>query len=144
MSEAVPQQPGTRVAFSFPAEPESISEIRHLIVSEARLLPFSQDDLDDIALAISEAFTNLVQYAPGYRIRGSCIITPQQLEVRFEVEQNITSYLDRRQFPTGLSHSGRGVPLLNLLIPTVDTQRRADGTWELRLIKPAPERKEKV
>jgi len=138
MSEAMPQEQGTRIAFSFPAEPESISEVRHLIVSEAQTLPFTADDLDDIALAISETFTNLVQYAPGYRIRGSCIVTPGQLEVRFEVEQNIAPYLGQRQFPSGLSHSGRGVPLLNLLIPQVDLQQRSDDTWELRLIKPVP------
>ena len=144
MSEAMPQQPGARVAFSFPAEPESISEVRHLIISEARMLPFSPDDLDDIALAISETFTNLVQYAPGYRIRGSCLITPHQLEVRFEVEQNIAPYLGQRQFPSGLSHSGRGVPLLNLLIPQVDLQQRPDNTWELRLIKPVPKKKEQA
>jgi anti-sigma regulatory factor (Ser/Thr protein kinase) len=144
MSEAVPQQSGTRIAFSFPAEAESISEIRHLIVSEARTVPFTVEDLDDIALAVSEAFTNLVQYAPGYRIRGSCIINAKQLEVRFEVEQNIARFLGQRQFPSGLSHSGRGIPLLNLLIPTVDIQQQPDGTWELSLIKPVPDNEEKA
>ncbi|MHB9131907.1 MAG: ATP-binding protein [Armatimonadota bacterium] len=130
------QQPVTRVAFSFPAEPDSIPEVRHLIVSEARRLPFSQEDLDDIALAISEAFTNLVQHAPGYRVRGVCEISPLQLEVRFELEQNLSRVIEQRSFPAGLSHSGRGIPLLHLLVPTVEVCQRTDGTAELRLVKP--------
>ena len=127
-----------RVAFSFPAEPASISEVRHLINAEAATLPFSQDDLDDIALAISEVFTNLVQYAPGHRIRGSCSANATRFEVRFEVEHNISGYLLERKFPSGLSHRGRGIPLLNLLIPTVEVLARPDGIWELIMSKPVP------
>lgn len=132
-----------RIAFSFPAEPESICEVRHLIVAEARTLPFTPDDLDDIALAVSEAFTNLVQYAPGFRIRGLCAVSPTRLEIRFEVGQNIARYLGERQFPIGLSHSGRGIPLLNMLIPMIDVHERPDGTWELRLIKPVADHPQK-
>lgn len=136
------ETPTSRIAFSFPAEPASISEVRHLVVSEADLLPFSEDDLDDIALAVSEVFTNLVQYAPGYRIRGVCEVFPQKLVVRFEVEQNISRILEKRHFPTGLSHSGRGIPLMNLLIPSVEIHERHEGGWELQMVKPVPEAKE--
>jgi anti-sigma regulatory factor (Ser/Thr protein kinase) len=142
MNDAHPYQPGARIAFSFPAEPESIAQVRHLIVSEASTLPFSKDDLDDIALAVSEAFTNLVQYAPGYRIRGTCGIRCNALDVRFEVEQNISHYLGQHQFPAGMSQGGRGIPLLNLLIPLVEVDKRADGAWELHLVKPVPHTKE--
>ncbi|MHB9026579.1 MAG: ATP-binding protein [Armatimonadota bacterium] len=142
MADRATPSPGTRIAFSFPAEPGSISEARHLILSEARTLPFSQDALDDIALAISEAFTNLVQYAPGYRIRGFCEVHPRQLEVRFEIDRSLSRFLDHRQFPTGLSHSGRGIPLLNLLIPQIEILEREDGTTELRLVKPVTPEKE--
>lgn len=134
----VPQQE-SQVAFSFPAAPKSIAEIRRLIRAEAHMLPFTVDELDDIGLAISEVFTNLVQYAPGHRIRGSCIITSGQLEVRFELEENVSSYLNQRQFPTGLTHRGRGMPLLNRLIPRIEIQQKPNGIWELRLIKPVPE-----
>ncbi|HEY3418421.1 MAG TPA: ATP-binding protein [Armatimonadota bacterium] len=142
MSDRAFPSGGTRVAFSFPADPGSIAEARHLIVSEASTLPFSSDDLDDIALAISEAFTNLVQYAPGYRIRGYCEINPRQLEVRFEIDRNLSQFLEHRQFPTGLSHGGRGIPLLNLLIPEIEITEREDGTAELRLVKPVTHEKE--
>ena len=131
-----------RIAFSFPADPDSITEVRHLILSEARTLPFTPEDIDDIALAVSEAFTNLVQHSSGYRIRGVCEVRPQQFEVTFEVDRGITNYLEQRNFPAGLSHSGRGIPLLYMLIPTVEVRQQANGTVELHLVKPVPRKKE--
>lgn len=139
-----PSSPWTRIAFSFPAEPTSIAEVRHLVVSEARTLPFSQQELDDIALAISEAFTNLVQHAPGHRIRGVCEITPVQLEVRFDVEEGASTYTEHRQLPSGLSHGGRGIPLLQMLIPIVEVRQGDNGLTELRLVKPITDEKEKL
>jgi hypothetical protein len=50
--------------------------------------------------------------------------------------------MGQRQFPNDLAHGGRGIPLLNLLIPTIDVRERQDGTWELRLVKPVATRKE--
>ena len=127
--------PASRIRFSFPAGTESISEVRRLIVAEARVLPFSEEDLDDIALAISEAFTNLVQHSSGYRIRGACEVRPDQLEVRFEVERGMSRVIDRRQFPPDTAIGGRGIPLLNLLFPNIELRERADGATELRLVK---------
>ncbi len=125
-----------RIAFSFPADVESIADVRHLILSEAHTLPFTNDELDDVALAVSEAFTNLVQHAQGYRIRGVVEITPAQLEIRFEVEQTLSGHIVKTQLPSGLSSSGRGIPLLHMLIPVVEVRRQANGTAELRLVKP--------
>lgn len=142
MSECTPLLPGTHISFSFPAEVESISEIRHLIVSFARVAPFSYDDLDDIALAISEIFTNLLKYTSAFRIHGTCEVTPKHLEVRFDMEQNISQYLGQRQFPHGMSQHGRGIPLVNLLIPVMEMHERVDGRWELRLVKSVPTKKE--
>lgn len=136
MADPSSQHPLSRIAFSFPAEADSIGEIRHLITSEARVLPFTQDELDDIALAVSEVFTNLVQYTPGHRIRGVSEAHPGFFEVRFEVGQSAVAYLEQRQLPTGLSHSGRGIPLIQLLIPTLEIHQREDGHTELRLVKP--------
>lgn len=136
MPDRVPPTPLSRIAFSFPADTNSIGEVRHLLTSEARVLPFSQEEIDDIALAISEVFTNLVQYAPGHRIRGISEAHPSYFEVRFEVGTDAENYLQRRQLPPGLSHSGRGIPLVQLLIPTLEIYQRDDGTLELRLIKP--------
>jgi len=142
MSEAVPQPRARRIAFSFPADPGSVIEVRHLIMSEAKTLPFGPDDLDDIALAVSEAFTNLVQHTPGFRIRGVCEITSQKFEVTFEVDPGISSYMGRRTFPAGLAHGGRGIPLLHMLIPTVEVRQQANGIAELHLVKPVPTQKE--
>jgi anti-sigma regulatory factor (Ser/Thr protein kinase) len=136
------ETPVTRISFSFPAEPASIGEVRRLVVTEARTLPFTDEELDDIALAVSEAFTNLVQHAPGHRIRGVCEVSDTALEVRFEAEPTLSPFIDKRQLPPGTAHSGRGIPLLHMLIPTVEVRERADGTSELRLVKPVTHPKE--
>ena len=128
--------PVHRIAFSFPAETASIGEVRHLILSEAQTLPFTVEELDDIALAISEAFTNLVQHAGGNRIRGVCEVSAHQLEVRFEIEASASQHIARTQLPAGLSIGGRGIPLLHLLLPTVEILHHPDGAAELRLVKP--------
>ena len=134
-----PAQHGVRrIAFSFPATPASISDIRHLIVSEAHTLPFTQQDIDDIELAVSEAFTNLVQHAQGYRIRGVCEVGPREFEVRFEVDRALASHLHRTALPSATAFGGRGIPMLHMLIPTVEIRRHADGSSELRLVKPVP------
>lgn len=125
-----------RIAFSFPADPRSIGDVRHLILAEARTLPFSEEDLDDIALAVSEAYTNLIQHAHTYRIRGVCEVMPDALEVRFEIEQAPPNYLGKTQLPAGLSSSGRGIPLLHMLMPIVEVRDEQDGHSELRLVKP--------
>lgn len=124
-----------RIAFSFPATPASISDVRHLILSEANTLPFSIQDLDDIALAVSEAFTNLVQYAHGYRIRGVCAVENGQLEIRFEVDHALADHLYHRVLPAATAFGGRGIPLLHMLFPTVEIRHDA-SVDELRLVKP--------
>lgn len=133
----LPAHGGTRrIAFSFPATPSSIGDVRHLIISEARTLPFSQQEIEDIELAVSEAFTNLVQHAQGYRIRGVCEVSPREFEVRFEVDQALASHLHRTSLPSATAYGGRGIPLLHMLIPTVEMRRHEDGSSELRLVKP--------
>ncbi|MHB0937799.1 MAG: ATP-binding protein [Armatimonadota bacterium] len=136
MSDMQAQPAPRRIAFSFPATPTSISDVRHLIVSEARTLPFTEQDLEDIELAVSEAFTNLVQHAQGYRIRGVCEVNERQLEIRFEVDQSLASHLHKKALPSATAFGGRGIPLLHLLIPTVEICRRENGSSELRMVKP--------
>ena len=136
MSDTQAQPAPRRIAFSFPATPTSISDVRHLIVSEARTLPFTPQDLDDIELAVSEAFTNLVQHAQGYRIRGAVEVSDREIEIRFEVDQALASHLHQKALPSVTAFGGRGIPLLHLLIPTVEICRRENGSSELRMVKP--------
>jgi anti-sigma regulatory factor (Ser/Thr protein kinase) len=136
MCDPVQLQPMTRLAFSYPARPESIREVRHLIVTEAQTLAFSSVAIDDIALAVSEALTNLVQYVPAGQIRGVCETYSARLVIRLEVERGASQFLHRRALPAGLSHSGRGIPLLHLLMPVIEVLQRADGVTELQLVKP--------
>jgi serine/threonine-protein kinase RsbW len=142
MSDTQGQSTPRRIAFSFPATPASISDVRHLVASEARTLPFTAQEIEDIELAVSEAFTNLVQHARGYRVRGVCEVTSCQLEIRFEVDQSLATHLHKTALPSATAFSGRGIPLLHLLIPTVEIRRHEDGSAELRMVKPVQTRGE--
>lgn len=143
MSDTQAHPAPRRIAFSFPATPTSISDVRHLIVAEARTLPFTPQDLDDIELAVSEAFTNLVQHAQGYRIRGTVELGDREIEIRFEVDQSLASHLHNKTLPSATAFSGRGIPLLHLLIPTVEICNRENGSSELRMVKPVSNGKHK-
>jgi anti-sigma regulatory factor (Ser/Thr protein kinase) len=142
MDDIQPNGNTIRLAFSYPAVPDAIGDLRRLILNEAGTAAFTDEQLDDLALAVSEAITNIVQYAPGHHIRGVCEVDDRKLVLRLEVEPTIGQYLERAEFPTGLSHSGRGIPLLRLLIPTVEVYHRADGVTELHLVKPVQETEE--
>mgnify|MGYP001484121466 CR=1 FL=1 len=128
--------PTRELVFSFPATTDSISEARHLVMSEAETLPFTAHELDDINLAVSEVFTNLVQHASGYRIRGVCIAHPRALEICFDVDAALAGHLDKTSLPAITAFSGRGIPLLHMLMPTVEIIRHEDGSSRLRLVKP--------
>jgi len=143
MSDAQAQSAPRRIAFSFPATPASISDVRHLVTAEARTLPFTPREIEDIELAVSEAFTNLVQHAGGYRIRGVCEVTERQLEIRLEVDQSLARHLHKTALPSATAFGGRGIPLLHLLIPTVEICRHANGSSELRMVKPVTIEREK-
>lgn len=129
--------PDTRhMAFSFSATTASISDVRHLVVTEARTLPFSAQAIDDIALAVTEVYTNLVQYAGGHQIRGSCTVLKDALEICFDVDASLGSHLQKTKLPAITAFSGRGIPLLHMLMPTVEIIRLEDGRSRLRLVKP--------
>lgn len=110
MSEGHPHHQGTHIAFSFPATPDSISDVRHLVMAEAGILPFTSDDLDDIGLAVTEAFTNIVQHAHGYRIRGVCEIRPDRFIISFEVEKASPGTWNGGSFRRGCRMGGGGFP----------------------------------
>jgi serine/threonine-protein kinase RsbW len=66
------------LASSWPAHTDAVAPIRHAVIAYARAAGATQRDIDDIALAVTEAVTNAVLHAYAHRdvagmvtVRGS-------------------------------------------------------------------------
>lgn len=74
---------GERVLFSlsFPARPEYLVLCRLAVAALAGLAPLSEELVDDLKLAVTEACTNTIQHAyPG---------EPGRVELQYEVEDGL-------------------------------------------------------
>jgi anti-sigma regulatory factor (Ser/Thr protein kinase) len=69
-----------------PARPECIARARHAVVDFAALSGASDSDLEDIAVAVSEAVTNVVQHAYlGRDAEGDLVLQAWVQERRLQV-----------------------------------------------------------
>jgi anti-sigma regulatory factor (Ser/Thr protein kinase) len=66
-----------------PAQPESIARLRHAIVEFAEDNGASDSELEDIALAVSEALTNVVLHAYAGRDRPGVLAVEAQMRERW-------------------------------------------------------------
>jgi anti-sigma regulatory factor (Ser/Thr protein kinase) len=111
---AVPEEPSSVVAESWPRTPRSVGRARHLLVSS--LGSWGMAHLADTAeLILSELVTNSVRHA--HQPHGHVIGTRfERLEggVRIEVHDANTDKPDRREAPPD-AQSGRGLALVNSL-----------------------------
>lgn len=73
-----PSRPETRdvVEFEVPSQPQMLSYIRARAADFARSMPFSDDDIEDIKLAIGEAATNAIRHGTS----RDC----HKIKIRFE------------------------------------------------------------
>jgi GAF domain-containing protein/anti-sigma regulatory factor (Ser/Thr protein kinase) len=120
---AYPEPLGDRIVTRWPAQPDVLSTVRHLLRRWLRHHGASDDETYDITVACQEACANAVEhaYAPG--------------DEAFEVDairQNSTIEItvrDRGQWRRARgAHRGRGLPIMEALMESVHVQHTADGT----------------
>jgi GAF domain-containing protein/anti-sigma regulatory factor (Ser/Thr protein kinase) len=114
---------GDRIATRWPAQPEALSTVRHLLRRWLRHHGATDDEMYDITVACQEACANAIEhaYAPG--------------DEAFEVEAvrsdsaiEITVRDHGRWRPARGTHRGRGMSIMEALMKSVDVQHTADGT----------------
>lgn len=114
-----------RFSLSLPREALSIPVIRRVVGDALRGLGVSEDCVDDVLVAISEACTNVVQHA---RATG-------EYEVSGQVDEAVCvlKIMDRGSGPRPapedrgvLSESGRGIKIMRALVDDLDIDSSPD------------------
>ena len=114
---------GDRLQTSWPAEPEALADVRHLLRRWLQRHGADEDETYDITVACQEACANAVEhaYAPG----------PAGFDVEAEHAQGEIrlTVRDRGQWRDARgTHRGRGLPIMEALMDTVDIQHSSVGT----------------
>jgi anti-sigma regulatory factor (Ser/Thr protein kinase)/putative methionine-R-sulfoxide reductase with GAF domain len=118
---------GEHLRRSWPADTESLAEVRQLLRRWLRARGAHEDEIFDITVACQEACTNAIEhaYAPGpagFELDASSDGALVRLTVR-----------DRGRWrPARGEHRGRGVPLMRELMDEVEIHDTGDGT-EVRM-----------
>jgi serine phosphatase RsbU (regulator of sigma subunit)/anti-sigma regulatory factor (Ser/Thr protein kinase) len=114
---------GDHLKTSWPAEPEALAEVRHLLRRWLQRHGADEDETYDITVACQEACENAVEhaYAPG---PAGFDVEAEHAggEIRLTVRDR-GHWRDARG-----THRGRGLTIMEALMDTVDIQHSADGT----------------
>jgi GAF domain-containing protein/anti-sigma regulatory factor (Ser/Thr protein kinase) len=114
---------GDRLATSWPAQADALSQVRHLLRRWLRHNGATDDEIYDITVAVQEACANAVEhaYTPG--------------DAAFDVEAvnrdgcvEITVRDHGRWRRARGAHRGRGMPMMEALMDSVHVQHTNDGT----------------
>jgi serine phosphatase RsbU (regulator of sigma subunit)/anti-sigma regulatory factor (Ser/Thr protein kinase) len=108
---------------SWPAEPDALADVRHLLRRWLRRHGASEDETYDITVACQEACANAVEhaYAPGP--------AGFELEAEHDAGEVRLTVRDRGQWRAARGvHRGRGLPIMEALMDNVDIQQSPTGT----------------
>ena len=124
---------GNDYAASLPATAAAVPEVRHAVVALARELGADDDVCDAVAVAVSEACTNVVMHAYGPDDPSGRVVVaarPEDEALRVVVRDSGHGMHPRADSP-GL---GLGLPLIAQLSERVEVTHGPDGRGtELRL-----------
>jgi anti-sigma regulatory factor (Ser/Thr protein kinase) len=114
---------GDRLQTSWPAEPEALADVRHLLRRWLQRQGADEDETYDITVACQEACANAVEhaYAPGpagFELEAE----HADGEIRLTVRDR-GNWRDARG-----THRGRGLPIMEALMDTVDIDHSPGGT----------------
>ena len=125
------------VAVCLPQESETVGVIRAIVRNALHSFGVTQECVDDICLALSEACTNVIDHA----VRGD------EYEVRLEVDErecalsvkNTNHGFDARALhgvmPDPSSPRGRGVAIMRAVMDRVDFSSEPEADTMVRLVK---------
>lgn len=128
---------GARLSCELPAEPRSVSRMRHAVVGFARTQGVPEATLGEIALAVTEAATNAVLHAFVDRNPGTLALAaePQHDALLVRVLDDGRGMQPRADSP-GL---GMGLPTMGQLAERLDLREGPGGRGtEVRMVFSAP------
>jgi serine/threonine-protein kinase RsbW len=139
-ARATPETPVPELELAFPPRPEYVSTARHTVAALARLHELSDEVVEDIKLAVSEACTSAVvassREASPHPVRlaafvdGSTMVIEVQEagEIAGDGDADSEIETDEGPFQPALS-----LPVLRGLVEHVEIVRKEDGRSAVRL-----------
>ena len=122
---SVMERVATDVKLTLPARPENVSVIRHVLGAFAEALQLSDEVVEDLRLAVTEACTNVVRHAYPADRPG-----PVEVSIR-PLDEHIVVVVGDRGRGIGTSSDtrgpGLGLPLIEAIAEAVDVQPVARG-----------------
>jgi serine/threonine-protein kinase RsbW len=112
--------PHTDVRLTLPARPENVAVVRHVLGAFADALQLSQDLIEDLRLAVTEACTNVVRHAYPHGDPGA-----MEISIRPDEELVHVVVADRGRgigTSSDTSGPGLGLPLIAAIANSVDLQ----------------------
>lgn len=125
------------VALCLPGDAQTVAMVRRMTVAALAELGVTDDCLDEIRLAISEACTNVIEHADD----------DDEYEVRLEIQDQVCEIkvIDRghgfdaaslsRSFPAPDSARGRGIALMHALVDHIHFDSQPERGTVVHLIK---------
>jgi anti-sigma regulatory factor (Ser/Thr protein kinase) len=130
-----------RVQLSFPSDPKFLNVARAVVSLTAERAGFSREEIDNIALAVDEACTNVIKHAykrdPTKEIILTCSLADSRMEVLirdFGAKADPATFKSRKL--EEVRPGGLGVYFIKKIMDTVEYDNRsfAQGT-QLKLVK---------
>jgi serine/threonine-protein kinase RsbW len=123
---------------TLPREARYVSTLRRISASMLRDFDVPEEAVDDVAVALSEACSNVIRHASGtneYGVRLCVSPTACEIEVR-DLGPGIDRSMveDVEALPVEIAEDGRGLQLLQVLMDELQFVRE-DETTTVRLIK---------
>jgi serine/threonine-protein kinase RsbW len=122
---------GRQVRLTIPARPEYITLCRLALTGLSRLRPFSDEQLADLKLALTEACSNSVRHAYGEGTRGLVEITYELRSDRLVIEVTDEGEGFDPAVPgqgaADLSEGGLGIAIIRAIADQVEIGTQASG-----------------
>ncbi len=127
---------GNIVEFEVPGRPNMLWKIRSRVSQFARSMPFSEDEVDDITLAVGEAGSNAVKHAAALK---SCRILIKMERHKDSIRIHVIDTgcgFDPNSIssPDPLSETGRGISVMRAVMDEVRFHPGSGGT-HVELVK---------
>ncbi|WP_240010109.1 ATP-binding protein [Lentzea sp. CC55] len=115
------------LALRFPADAHEVVSVRHRLRDWLRNGGLSEDEANDLVLAVSEAVNNSVEHAFPGSARGTVEVRARA-DPDGSVEVDVTDDGQWRVPPPALTMRGRGLLLMRESVDEVEIRRSASGT----------------
>ena len=138
---AAAEDDGRTVRLRIPARPEYIALCRLALMGISRLRPLSEEVVEDLKLALTEACTNSVRHAYGDTPNGGLVeivyeLHPDKLAIEVTDDGGGFDPEARREAAESLAEGGLGISIIRAIADEVEIGPQPHGKGSrLRFIK---------